>query len=49
MNIKKYITEDGLFKVLSRGIAMRHRVQIGTIVSDNHLNLKLLSGKTGCY
>ncbi len=42
---KVHITEDGLFKVLSRGIAMRHRVQIGTIVSDNHLNLKLLSGK----
>ena len=42
---KVHIIDDGLFKVLSRGIAMRHRVQIGTIVSDNHLNLKLLSGK----
>ncbi len=42
---KVQIIDDGLFKVLSRGVAMRHRVQIGTIVSDNHLNLKLLSGK----
>ncbi|MBO2543820.1 ligase-associated DNA damage response DEXH box helicase [Salegentibacter sp. BDJ18] len=38
------IEEDGLFKVNNRGIAMRHRLQIGTIVSDAVLNVKYLKG-----
>ncbi|GGW93255.1 ligase-associated DNA damage response DEXH box helicase [Salegentibacter mishustinae] len=38
------IEEDGLFKVNNRGIAMRHRLQIGTIVSDAVLTVKYLKG-----
>ncbi|MGW1454603.1 ligase-associated DNA damage response DEXH box helicase [Salegentibacter agarivorans] len=38
------IEEDGLFKVNNRGIAMRHRLQIGTIVSDAVLSVKYLKG-----
>ena len=37
--------DNGLFKVNSRMVAMRHRVQIGTIVSDAHLQLKSIKGK----
>lgn len=36
--------EDGLWKVKNRQIAMRHRLQIGTIVSDAMLKVKFLSG-----
>jgi ATP-dependent Lhr-like helicase len=39
------ILENGLFKVNSRKIAMRHRVQIGTIVSDALLQLKSINGR----
>ncbi|MDQ7947897.1 MAG: ligase-associated DNA damage response DEXH box helicase [Pedobacter sp.] len=35
---------DGLWKVKSRQIAMRHRLHIGTIVSDAMLKVKFLSG-----
>ncbi|PKD21838.1 DNA ligase-associated DEXH box helicase [Salegentibacter salinarum] len=38
------IEEDGRFKVNNRGIAMRHRLQIGTIVSDAMLSVKYLKG-----
>jgi len=38
------IEEDGLFKVNNRGVAMRHRLQIGTIVSDAVLSVKYLKG-----
>lgn len=38
------IEEDGRFKVNNRGIAMRHRLQIGTIVSDAVLAVKYLGG-----
>ncbi|MEQ3656293.1 MAG: ligase-associated DNA damage response DEXH box helicase [Dokdonia sp.] len=41
---KVEIMEDGLFKVNSRGVAMRHRLQIGTIVSDAVLTVKYLKG-----
>ncbi|MBW1298513.1 ligase-associated DNA damage response DEXH box helicase [Aquimarina litoralis] len=41
---KVEILEDGLFKVNNRGIAMRHRLQIGTIVSDAVLTVKYLKG-----
>lgn len=35
---------DGLWKVKSRQIAMRHRLHIGTIVSDPMLKVKYLTG-----
>jgi len=41
---KVEIEEDGKFKVNDRGIAMRHRLQIGTIVSDAMLSVKFISG-----
>lgn len=42
---KKVIKDDdGLWKVKSRQIAMRHRLHIGTIVSDAMLKVKFLSG-----
>ncbi len=36
--------EDGIFRVPDRGIAMRHRLQIGTIVSDASITVAWLSG-----
>lgn len=36
--------EDGLWKVKSRQLAMRHRLHIGTIVSDAMLKVKFISG-----
>lgn len=41
---KVEIEADGKFKVNHRGIAMRHRLQIGTIVSDAVLGVKYLKG-----
>ena len=41
---KVEIDENGLYKINSRTIAMHHRMQIGTIVSDANLNVKFLSG-----
>lgn len=41
---KVEIEEDGKFKVNHRGIAMRHRLQIGTIVSDTVLSVKYIKG-----
>ena len=38
------IEEDGKFKVNNRAVAMRHRLQIGTIVSDAVLAVKYLKG-----
>jgi ATP-dependent Lhr-like helicase len=38
------IEEDGLYKVNRKGIAMRHRLQIGTIVSDAVLSVKYMTG-----
>jgi ATP-dependent Lhr-like helicase len=37
--------ENGYYKVNSRRVAMRHRMQIGTIVSDGALQVKYVSGK----
>ena len=42
---KVEVDSSGLFKVNSRRVAMRHRVQIGTIVSDAHLEVKMLNGR----
>jgi ATP-dependent helicase Lhr and Lhr-like helicase len=41
---KKVEVEDGIYKIKSRRIAMRHRLHIGTIVSDPMLKVKYLSG-----
>ncbi|MFN4761649.1 ligase-associated DNA damage response DEXH box helicase [Gillisia sp. Q332] len=41
---KVEIEADGKFKVNDRGVAMRHRLQIGTIVSDAMLTVKYMSG-----
>ncbi|MXN92390.1 ligase-associated DNA damage response DEXH box helicase [Flavobacterium sp. Sd200] len=41
---KVEIEADGKFKVNNRGIALRHRMQIGTIVSDGVLNVKFMGG-----
>lgn len=41
---KVEIEEDGRYKVNHRGIAMRHRLQIGTIVSDAVLSVKYVKG-----
>lgn len=41
---KVEIEADGKFKVNDRGVALRHRLQIGTIVSDSMLSVKYLSG-----
>lgn len=39
------IEEDGLYKVNSRKIAMRHRLSMGTIVSSQQLMVKYMRGK----
>jgi ATP-dependent Lhr-like helicase len=41
---KVEIMENGLYKINSRRIAMRHRMHIGTIVSDAMLKVKFMSG-----
>jgi len=41
---KVVVQEDGLFKVESRMVAMRHRMQIGTIVGDGQLKVKFQKG-----
>jgi ATP-dependent Lhr-like helicase len=41
---KKIEIIDGLYKINSRRIAMRHRMHIGTIVSDPMLKVKFMGG-----
>lgn len=41
---KKVEVIDGLYKINNRRIAMRHRMHIGTIVSDPMMKVKFLSG-----
>ncbi|MBM1105557.1 ligase-associated DNA damage response DEXH box helicase [Aurantibacter crassamenti] len=41
---KLTIEEDGKFKVNDRGVAMRHRFQIGTIVGDTNLTVRYQKG-----
>jgi ATP-dependent helicase Lhr and Lhr-like helicase len=41
---KKVEVEDGIYKIKSRRIAMRHRLHIGTIVSDPMMKVKYLGG-----
>lgn len=42
---RKVIVENGVYHVENRMIAMRHRLSIGTIVGDNSLLVKYVSGK----
>ena len=41
---KVELQPDGLYKIRNRRIAMRHRMHIGTIVSDPMLKVKFMSG-----
>jgi ATP-dependent Lhr-like helicase len=41
---KKVEIIDGVFRITGRRVAMRHRLHIGTIVSDAMLKVKFLSG-----
>jgi ATP-dependent helicase Lhr and Lhr-like helicase len=41
---KKVEIEDGIYKIKNRRIAMRHRLHIGTIVSDAMLKVKFMTG-----
>jgi ATP-dependent helicase Lhr and Lhr-like helicase len=41
---KKVIVIDGIYRIVSRRMAMRHRMHIGTIVSDAMLKVKFMSG-----
>jgi ATP-dependent helicase Lhr and Lhr-like helicase len=41
---KKVEVIDGIFRITGRRVAMRHRLHIGTIVSDAMLKVKFLSG-----
>lgn len=41
---KKLEVIDGLYKITNRRIAMRHRMHIGTIVSDAMMKVKFMSG-----
>ncbi|HMO63101.1 MAG TPA: ligase-associated DNA damage response DEXH box helicase [Ferruginibacter sp.] len=41
---KKVEVSDGIHKITSRKLAMRHRLHIGTIVSDAMLKVKFMSG-----
>lgn len=41
---KVELMEDGLYKINSRRVAMRHRLHIGTIVSEPMLKVRFVSG-----
>ena len=41
----RLVLKDGLYKVESRKLAMRHRLSIGAIVSDAMMKVKFASGK----
>jgi ATP-dependent helicase Lhr and Lhr-like helicase len=43
-DFKKVIIEDGIYKITNRRIAMRHRLHIGTIVSDTMIKVKFMTG-----
>ena len=42
----RVVLHDGLYRVPDRGIALRHRLQVGTIVSDASMQVKWLTGGT---
>jgi ATP-dependent Lhr-like helicase len=41
---RKIEIEDGVYKIKSRRLAMRHRLHIGTIVSESMMKVKFISG-----
>lgn len=41
---KKVVEEDGVYRIQNKRMAMRHRMHIGTIVSDAMLKVKFMSG-----
>lgn len=41
---KKVVVENGIYRITNRRMAMRHRIHIGTIVSDAMLKVKLMNG-----
>ncbi len=41
---RKVEVEEGVYKVLDRGIALRHRMSIGTITSDTAIRVKFMKG-----
>lgn len=41
----KVVVDDGVFRVTSRRVAMRHRLSIGAIVSEAMMRVQLLSGR----
>jgi ATP-dependent Lhr-like helicase len=41
---KKTEIEDGVYKIKSKRLALRHRIHIGTIVSDAMMKVKFISG-----
>tara|TARA_R110000868_G_scaffold37111_15_gene131702 strand:+ start:28315 stop:30786 length:2472 start_codon:yes stop_codon:yes gene_type:complete len=43
---KVIIDEDGVYRVIDRKIAQRHRMSIGTISSDSMLRVKYLTGRS---
>lgn len=42
---RKVVVEEGLYKVVSRRIAMRHRLSMGTIASDSSMTISYVNGK----
>ena len=42
----RVVDRDGVFRVEDRGIALRHRLQVGTIVADSAILVKWMSGGT---
>lgn len=42
---RKVVIRDGLYKVESRSLAMRHRLSVGTIVGDTSLRVRFVTGK----
>ncbi|KAI9447034.1 ATP dependent helicase, Lhr family [Russula earlei] len=42
---RKVENDNGVYRIKNRRIAMRHRMHIGTIVSDAMLKVKLMNGK----
>ncbi len=41
---RKVVVEDGLYRITDRKLAMRHRMSIGTIVSDAMIRVKFMKG-----
>jgi ATP-dependent Lhr-like helicase len=41
---KKVQVENGIYRITSRKVAMRHRLHIGTIVSESMMKVKFISG-----